>query len=241
MTKKNILSDHKKIGKKLIPPFLHTLGNLESISWLEVILPEIVWIGLMQEKLGIRRSVEICGVIAQSTKEMLQEQKKITLAFMSNFKKLNELQCKQLTESLKLANSFSDFQNALMPLVVLYPCCPLNKLLIVENKKYVINDLVTDFKNIFDKYFYRRSHLTNVMESTALYMTMVTGKILYCNNAKPPNLNIFLTESITSELYNKTASSVRAQITSLARECDLAWSNYFWNRGFIIDRFCCKN
>jgi hypothetical protein len=49
--KKTILSDHKRIGKKFIPPAKHLIGFTE-LPYIERILPEIVWIGFFLKILG---------------------------------------------------------------------------------------------------------------------------------------------------------------------------------------------
>ena len=61
MSKKsnNILQDHKQIGKKFIPPAKYRIQNLEEVYWSNDILPEMVWIAIINEKFGTKRAVEI--------------------------------------------------------------------------------------------------------------------------------------------------------------------------------------
>ena len=57
--KREVLGDHKRIGKRFIPPFLYQLGSLSEISWVNEIMPEILWIGLLIEHFGYQRGVEL--------------------------------------------------------------------------------------------------------------------------------------------------------------------------------------
>ena len=47
-----MLSDHKQIGKRFIPPLLDFAGtdvnSLEKISWINCRLPELLWLGLLK-------------------------------------------------------------------------------------------------------------------------------------------------------------------------------------------------
>lgn len=86
---KKILKDHKQIGKKFVPPMLQLQGGMKFVKWLDKILPELIWLRLLHEKLGIKRSVEICCSIARAIKEIYQEEHS-TFALISNYKKLTD-------------------------------------------------------------------------------------------------------------------------------------------------------
>lgn len=124
---------------------------------------------------------------------------------------------------------------ALKPLIILYPVCPLNRLVVNKENADEYSNALNEFKDILDKYFFRRIHLTNVMEGTALCMGMLGGHVRYVNNATPPDLNALLTEPPGSQSYERVASSVRAMTVSLASNVNEEWSRYFWNRGLVID------
>jgi hypothetical protein len=58
-----ILSDHRKVGKKFIPPMLD-IGVFKDANWKEFILPELLWIALLNEKHGLRDGAELCLDVA---------------------------------------------------------------------------------------------------------------------------------------------------------------------------------
>ena len=52
MVRKKVLQDHKQRGKTLIPPVTHMLGPLREVSWVKTILPELLWVALIQDRYG---------------------------------------------------------------------------------------------------------------------------------------------------------------------------------------------
>lgn len=234
---KKILSDHKKVGKKFIPPMLQLQGGMKFVKWLDNVLPEILWIGMMQEKLGIKRSIEICCVIAKTMKNICQEQHS-NFALISSYKKLNTTQYTALANELGENNLLSEISFSLKSLLMLYPSCPLNRVVSIEENNTSHGEALNEFKTILDRYFDRRVHSTNVMEATALCMCMLSGHVKYTNNVRPPDINALLTELPGSATYEKVASSVRATTLSLVSNVDEEWPCYFWGRGLLIDE--CK-
>ena len=53
-----ILDDHKRDRKKLIPPMM-SLTGMQSVSTLDTILPEIIWVGLVIDRYGLRRGINL--------------------------------------------------------------------------------------------------------------------------------------------------------------------------------------
>ena len=229
---KKILKDHKKVGKKFIPPMLQLQGGMKFVKWLDNILPEILWIGMMQEKLGIKKSIEVCCAIAEAMKIINQEQH-LNSALISSYKKLNDTQYAALIKAVASDNLQQEITFSLESFVILYPECPLARL--VNNDNHANKDVIGEFKNILDKYFYRGVHLTNVMEATALGMSMLSGHVKFVNGVSPPDINALLTELPGSDIYEKVASSVRATTLTLSSRVDEEWASYFWNRGLVID------
>ena len=41
-----MLESHKRIGKRLVPP-LSEIGPWKEVSWVDEVLPELLWIGLL--------------------------------------------------------------------------------------------------------------------------------------------------------------------------------------------------
>jgi hypothetical protein len=70
MVRKKVLQDHKQRGKTLIPPFTHLLGPLREVSWVKTILPELLWIALIQDRYGHRMGVELITLTARTARQV---------------------------------------------------------------------------------------------------------------------------------------------------------------------------
>jgi hypothetical protein len=50
--RKKILEDHKQVGKKYIPPYVYLLGEGKDIEWRQRIIPEYIWLAILNFKFG---------------------------------------------------------------------------------------------------------------------------------------------------------------------------------------------
>jgi hypothetical protein len=57
--KKSVLADHKKEGQKLIPPYVAIHGQPNHINWVDTIIPEVIWIGLLHRKFGQKEGITL--------------------------------------------------------------------------------------------------------------------------------------------------------------------------------------
>lgn len=181
---------------------------MKFVKWLDKILPEIIWIGLLQEKFGIKRSIEICCAIANAASDVIDEQKSMSVALISNYKQLTSHQYTELLKILETKKVLTELSCGLEGFIAIYPDCPLRNL--------VINN--------------RGVHLTNVMEGTALCMAILVGHVRYVHEATLPNLDALVTELPGSPSYEKTASLVRESIQKSVRD--------FYATEYDIARLC---
>jgi hypothetical protein len=93
LSKSKILNDHKKIGKTLIPPMRQYLGEQGLVSWVDRILPELIWLAVIIENLGVNRGVEIAAKIAKLANQILPDE---YFAFVSSFDLLSNEQKEKL-------------------------------------------------------------------------------------------------------------------------------------------------
>ncbi|WP_131778371.1 hypothetical protein [Legionella bozemanae] len=191
----------------------------------------------MQEKLGIKRSIEICSSIAEIGKEIIGESKPLSMAYISNYRNLDNYQLENFFEQLKSKDLINEFSFAIKELIYFYPECPLGKLF--QHPQNCEDDSPEKMKQVFktylDKYFYRRVYLTNLMEGTALYMGWIADLIKYTSKVTIPDLNALANYQPDEDIYEKASASVRATTHGLMKDLDITWCQYFWNRGLEID------
>jgi len=46
-----VLLDHQRIGKRLIPPLMQEI-NYQEISWGKQLIPELIWLALINNRRG---------------------------------------------------------------------------------------------------------------------------------------------------------------------------------------------
>ena len=85
MTKKVVLQDHKRKRKTFIPPFTQMLGPLREISWVKTMLPELLWIALIQDYYGHAKGVALITSLTRLARKCSVSEKKRIFATLSSF------------------------------------------------------------------------------------------------------------------------------------------------------------
>jgi hypothetical protein len=60
-----VLEDHRREGKKFIPPMKHMM-NFTEVHYVERILPEIAWIAFLIEDLGAQQGIHVASTLIRS-------------------------------------------------------------------------------------------------------------------------------------------------------------------------------
>ena len=55
--KSPVLGDHRRVGKRFLPPFVAMLGRLNPVKWIDALLPEVLWLGMLNNDHGHRRGI----------------------------------------------------------------------------------------------------------------------------------------------------------------------------------------
>jgi len=68
--RKRVLGDHKQIGRRLIPPLLQ-IGDFETVNWQLPVLPELLWLALLNAEYGVRIGAELALVLASGANRII--------------------------------------------------------------------------------------------------------------------------------------------------------------------------
>jgi hypothetical protein len=233
-TKSRILIDHKKIGKTLVPPMRQYLGEQGMVSWEDRILPELIWLAVIIEKLGVKRGVEIGAKIAKFANGILSNE---YFAFISSFDLLSDEQKKNLVQLLKDDNCFDEVHESLSPLLQMYPECPL-KFFDKQQQYPVQAQTINGFKNTISKYYNRRAQPAMIIQANVVYFAGICGKLHYFSDVQVPNLESIIND-FESEKSKHACASVRASVNGFYGMIDEKlsdrWPRYFWNPGVQIE------
>lgn len=95
------------------------LGNLNPVKWIDALLPEVLWLGMLNNGHGHRRGIQLGEALATAAdRAMAPHTNVFAIASASS-----SIPIERWTEITQLvsADSFSALQRTLRPLVALYP------------------------------------------------------------------------------------------------------------------------
>ena len=240
MTKKKVLQDHKRQGKTFIPPFTHTLGPLHEVSWIKTMIPELLWIALIQDYYHYHEGVKLITSLSRIVHKCSPSEKKHVFASISSLGQLTIDEQSCLQSDLAASGDLLKIQKALMPLISFYPECPLHFLFSSENKlsgneKKKLEQLKSLVGGMYDK----SSKDTMMVQATAIWLAFDSGALKVAKGlalASFPEIEKYP----NTELSRKVAASIRASMHIFFTEPNYPtsskWPSYFWNRGLEIDQ-----
>jgi hypothetical protein len=85
-----VLSDHKRIGKRFIPPLLQ-LQAFTEVSWRDQGLPELLWIGLLNDEYGHSKGTELALAVARACTQVVKQPSPTIFAFTSAYATLSTI------------------------------------------------------------------------------------------------------------------------------------------------------
>jgi hypothetical protein len=236
--KKHVLADHTKVGKKLVPPFVKQIGPLGEISWVKRILPELLWIGLIQRDLGMPKGVSVILNIARVASEAAvtaDGKKHLLFGSVSSFTRLSNSARLLVIDKLGSQRALPLIQRALAPLVTFYPECPLRFMFPsvytypfsgLEELKDLVSTLAD--KTLRESVLVQATCVMIAFEADILKVREGLALASFSQVEKYPE----------TDLSKKVAASIRmaAQMFFVEPQYDVSWSwpSYFWNHGLAI-------
>jgi len=235
---KQVLSDHRKVGRKYIPPFIDKLGSrFKETSWVKLSLPELIWIALINYRYGHKYGADLSLSLAKATKEA--SGKIEWYAPISSFSSLTKAQKDKILEILQKEGKLSRIASGLFSLNYYYPKSPLNFLERTQLQESEAH--LSEIKNVLTSHYDKMSIEATFTQANAIYICFVLGKLQVTSKSSLANFPEIENYPNTDE-SKKIAASIRASINGFIG-LDIGskitnWSDYFWNRGLEIDN--CK-
>ena len=87
---KKVLEDHKKVGSKFIPPLLQLKPGFSEISYINQVLPELIWMGLLNDSFGYKKGIELASKISKFAVELIGEENYLNFSLASNYNLLSQ-------------------------------------------------------------------------------------------------------------------------------------------------------
>ncbi|MEQ9444773.1 MAG: hypothetical protein RJS98_04355 [Rhodospirillaceae bacterium] len=232
--KKQILSDHKKVGTRFVPPIAQ-LG-ITDCSYTLDILPNVIWMGFLIDEFGNRDGIEICSAIATMANKFVKDKDYKNFSLSGSYLSLSQNQTTKLSTLTNKIKEIEVIRETLAPLTTLYPDFPMS---FIGKPKRTFDDrhLIGELKKTIDKYFEKYSHCSEILQTNVVYIQGVAGKMFISSEIKTPNLEAVISNR-DSEEGQHAASFVRASVNMFVMQNEEEvrnWAKIFWNRNLALD------
>ena len=234
--KDGALSHHKKVGKRFIPPLLQN-ENVVETSWIDIGIPELVWIALLLDSYGLKEAAELTTALVKAYAKVRGE---------SWYACLNTLQPNDPDELTRIATILKEegvwdaLRKPLLPLTIHYPDSPLSflgpdKSLSDRTRLREFNRLKRVLATLYD----RASREATLTQALAIYLGGMLGIFQF---PESPFVAHFekISEYPKTPISQVIASSIRAMITAIIGQFttngESSWLTRFWNQGLNLDR-----
>lgn len=240
--KGGVLADHKKKGSRFVPPMLHMLpAPMKYTSWRTAELPEVVWISLLHRRHGDHRAVELITALGRSVRKHSAKPFSRIFGAVTHYASIADLEWSAVRTDLGKNGDLLLIQEALRPLLALYPECPLRGLYFNPPTEPEDGDLFLMARTV-GELFDQQLRSTVMAQASFTWLAfdadvlkVAAGLVL----AEFPKVEDYP----ETELSKRIASSIRAGMHGFFNpphytEKPAAWVDYFWNRGVDISPCC---
>jgi hypothetical protein len=229
-----ILGDHKRVKSKLVTPFNSAFGQMREVSWINMMIPELLWIALVQDAWGPRRGVEIITAFTRDVRASDSARDRVIWAAAGKFA---SLPVGELSKIVVGRPYREDLCAPLTPLHAHYPEHPLRELVPTAGTQSM-RDLC-GFKALLSDLFDRRSTRATLTQATATWLAFDADRLKVSAGlalADFPRIEDYP----DTEQSQRIAGSIRATLNQMFGEVDLmasgtGWPVAFWNRGLALE------
>jgi len=229
-----VLSDHKRAKLKRVTPFNDAFGPIREVSWINTMVPELLWIALVQVAWGPRRSVEIVTAFTRDLRASGAAHDRTIWAAAGKFA---ALPVGMLTNIVKGRPYRDDLCSPLEPLHANYPDHPMRELTATAGTP--VSRSLGGLKALVGNLLDRTSTVATLTQATAIWLAFDADRL------KVP-AGTALADFPRIEDYPRTehsqriAASIRATLNVMFGNVDsmasgAEWPVIFWNRGLELE------
>jgi len=229
-----VLGDHKRVKSKLVTPFNDAFGPMREVSWINMMVPELLWIALVQNAWGARRGVEIITAFTRDVRASDPARNRTIWAAAGKFAALPPGVLSSIVESRPYRE---DLCAPLAPLHAHYPEHPLRELVSPAGTPSM-RDLRA-LKVLVEGLFDRGSTSATLTQATATWLAFDADRLKVSTGlalADFPRIEDYP----DTEQSQRIAASIRATLNKMFGDVDLMasgteWPVTFWNRGLSLE------
>jgi hypothetical protein len=231
-----ILADHRRVRSRLITPFNDMFGPIHDVSWINTMIPELLWIALIQDMHGSRRGVEIITAFTRDVRASSADRSTVIWAAAGKFTAIPGDVLRAIVSGSS-EHYAEDLRDALRPLAAWYPSHPL-KLLPAGETPDASADELAYLKRMVATFFDRSCKAAMMTQATAVWLAFDADRLKVA-----PDLSLAqfprIEEYPDTELSLRIAGSIRAALNQFFGDTnimasDSGWPAAFWNCGLAI-------
>ncbi len=238
---KPVLSDHRKVGKRFIPPMADLHFPLRETSWAKVTMPELLWIACLNDSLGPARAATVAVAVSKAALEQ-HPKSKTWFASISSYAQLDREAQEAVVERVKSEHMLEEVGTSLCALQHFYPRCPFSSF--YPDSEPQMSDSMSalaSLKNLVARLYDKTTREAMLVQGTAVYLGVTNDRVKFASGSIFKNFPE-LEKYPDTEISRMVASGVRAMMPMVVQAPDepysTEWARYFWNRGLEIDQ--CK-
>ena len=233
--KKEVLQDHKRIGKRFVPPLLQ-LQNVKDVSFIKQLFPHLVWMGMINHRLEYAKGVRLAIDLAKISHSVLKDEKHKNFALCGNYSLLSPEAKSEIVTICQKKGWLNDIQRSLAPLTLQYDDFPMAFFGIgdLDVKPEV---LLQELRRVVAKCINKYETSGLVLQTNLIMVQAATGGLRISQHIQLPDFDSII-NSPDSEAAKRAAAFVRAGAFAmcLPDDCMLEkWSKSFWNQGLKVD------
>lgn len=225
-----VLGDHRRVGKRFVPPFVAMLGSLNPVKWIDDLLPEMLWLGMLNNDHGHRRGIQVAEELAKAADRATASEHRKAFAMTSAY---SSIPSERWPEVIRLisANALDELQQTLRPFVALYPRCPFRGLWRGEPQPQ--GDDVSVMRRQVATLVNRGGRPAMLAQTNAIYIAIITEKLVINHGSMLSKIEAITSYPDTDE-SRMVGSAVRAATLMLGRHTEeerqeaADWTRYFW-------------
>ena len=228
--KRKVLKGYRQHGKRFVPPFLEYM-NLSEVTWLDDLVPELIWLGLLNTIFEPKRAAELGVGLARAAAACVP--KSIgAFAFISEYGMLKAKEKECVVSRLAKSGSLDHLADAIRGLVAHYPECPLGFLAASAPDEGQDQADLARIKQLLLDLSDRHATLATWTQAHAIYIYFLNDKLKVFSDTSLADFPA-IEDYPDTEASLRVAASVRAAINGISGTSIPSdeWKNYFWNRG----------
>jgi hypothetical protein len=230
VAKKKNLEGYKRQGKRYIPP-MKQLPMVRELSYVNDMLPELIWLGLIHDRNGYHFGVRTLEAIVSISKDWPTSGRPNNYALHSAYAALTDGQKEALVAGLTGVGLIDDIRFALAPLAQLYDNFAL-AFLGPPSESIPRETLIRRIADTVSRHLNKYETPGIALNGAMLVTRLSAGTIKFSSQIEIPDFNSVF-ERPDSEEARRAASFMRAGAIGEFGMLDLprAWAEHFWNRG----------